>query len=337
MVQKEVREGMADVINGEITDVKAMKAHLSSGSLARAYLFYGEEEYLKDLYVSRLRKLTVDDEMNIYMFTGRTAPADIAEVVSAVSLFGERKLVLVSDSGFFKSAEELAFLDDLEDGNCTVIFREDTVDKRTKSYKEFLKKGIAFECKRQEERDILRLMSAKAQAAGRTLSPGAAELLLQGIGSDLTRLLSETEKLILLVEDQGIIREEHVRSACTLSLSARVFDLNDAVAAGNRSKAFVLLQALLDEKQSPLGILTIISRNWVSLYETKLLLEEGCGVTEVQKRLGIHSFVARKLCEQSRKLKKEDIRQKILLAAKMDEAIKSGVIKDTRALELLIS
>ena len=48
---------MADAVVGEITDAKGMKSHLSSGNLAHAYLFYGEEEYLKDLYVSRLKKL----------------------------------------------------------------------------------------------------------------------------------------------------------------------------------------------------------------------------------------------------------------------------------------
>lgn len=328
---------MADAVTGEITDVKAMKSHLASGNLARAYLFYGEEEYLKDLYVSRLKKLTVDDPMNIYVFTGKTDPSDIAEIVNGVSLFGERKLILVTDSGFFKSAAELPFLKDLEDGNCTILFREDGADKRLKIYKEFLKQGVIFECKRQEEKDIVKLLAGKAQSAGRILSPGAAELLLQGVGSDLTRLLGEMEKLILLVEDGAVIREEHVESVCTLSLSARIFDLNDAVAMGNRSKAFTILQALLDEKQSPLGILAMLSRNWVSLYEAKLVMEEGGNVGDIQRKLSVAPFVAKKLSEQSRRLQKEVIREKILFSVRMDEAVKSGLMKDTRALELLIS
>lgn len=327
---------MADALIGEIADAKGMKAHLSSGNLARAYLFYGEEEYLKELYISRLKKLAVDDPLNIYVFTGKTDLSEIEEIVNGVSLFGERKLILVTDSGFFKGGAELSFLGDLEDGNCTVIFRENTADKRLKAYRDFLKYGVVFECKKQEDKDILRLLSVTANAAGRTLSPGAGELLLHGIGSDLTRLLNELEKLILLTEDGGVIREEHVESVCALSLSARVFDLNDAVVLGNRSKAFAILQALLDERQSPLGILSILCKNWIHLYETKLILEEGGGQGDIQRSLGVMPFVAKKLSEQCRKLQKEEIRKKILFCVELDEAIKSGRMKDTRALELLI-
>ena len=328
---------MADVVIGEIADTKTMKAHFSAGNLARAYLFYGEEEYLKDLYVSRIKKMAVDDPMNIYLFTGKTDVNDIAEIVNGVSLFGERKLILVTGSGFFKSAVELSFLSDLEDGNCTIVFREDSADKRLKSYKDMLKSGVIFECKRQSEKDILQLLSSAAQGAGRTLSPGAAELLIQGIGNDLTRLLGEMEKLILLVDDGEVIRESHVESACTLSLSARIFDLTDAVAAGNKGRAFEILQALLDDKEVPLIILSVLAKNWISLYKAKLIVEEGGGQGDIQRALGVAPFVAKKLWEQSRRISGDVIREKILLATQMDESIKSGLIKDTRALELLIS
>ena len=81
---------MTDAILGEITDSKAMKAHFASGNLARAYLFFGEEEYLKDLYIARIKKLAVDDPMNIYLFTGKTDLAEIAEIVNGVSLFEKK-------------------------------------------------------------------------------------------------------------------------------------------------------------------------------------------------------------------------------------------------------
>lgn len=328
---------MSDAFVGEITDTKTMKAHFASGNLSRAYLFYGEEEYLKDLYVSRIKKNAVDDPMNIYFFTGRTNLDEIAEIVNGVSLFGERKLILVTGSGLFKSAADLIFLEDLEDGNCTVVFREDSVDKRLKAYKDMVKCGVVFECKRQTEKDIFQMLSSSAQGAGRTLSPGAAELLVRGIGNDLTRLLSELEKLILLVGDGEVIREHHVESACSLSLSARVFDLTDAVSLGNKSKAFAILQALLDERESPQLILALLSRNWVSLYYARKIVESGGGQGDIQRHLNVAPFIAKKLWEHSKKFSAEDILDKIMLSTQMDESVKSGMIKDTNALELLIS
>lgn len=327
---------MADVVIGEIKSAKNMKTHLASGNYAHAYLFYGEEEYLKDLYIARIKKAVVDDPMNIYLFTGKTDPRDIGDIVSGVSLFGERKLIIVSGSNFFKNAEPLPFMEDLEDGNCTIVFREESVDKRVNNYKNILKQGIVFECTHQSEQDIVSMLASKAKEAGRILSPGAAEMMLSGIGSDMTRLAGELEKLILFVEDGGVILPEHVLQVCPLSLSVRVFDLSDAVLEGNRDKAFKNLRALLDEKQSALGILSLLSKNWISTYEAKMILDEGGGVGDIQSRLGVAPFIAKKFIAGCRKWNLDMLREKINLCIQMDEGIKSGAIKDVHALELLI-
>ena len=84
-------------------------------------------------------------------------------------------------------------------------------------------------------------------------------------------------------------------------------------------------------------ILAMLSRNWVSLYQAKLITEEGGGQSDIQRNLGVAPFVAKKLWEHGKKISKEEILKKILLAAEMDESVKTGLIKDTRALELLIS
>ncbi|MBR5280573.1 MAG: DNA polymerase III subunit delta [Clostridia bacterium] len=328
---------MSDVMIGEIKGTKNMKAHLASGNYARAYLFYGEEEYLKDLYISRLKKAVVDDPMNIYLFTGKTDPKEIAEIVGGVSLFGERKLIIVSGSNFFKTAEPLPFMEDLEDGNCTIVFREETVDKRVNNYKNILKQGIVFECIHQTEQDVVSMLSAKAKEAGRTLSPGAAEMLLSGIGLDMVRLAGELEKLILFVEDGAVILPEHVLQVCPLALSVRVYDLSDAVLEGNGEKAFKMLRALLDEKQSALGILSLLSKNWISVYEAKMIVDAGGGIGDIQSALGVAPFFAKKYYLGCRNWNLDKLRKKIEMCIEMDAGIKSGTIKDVHALELLIT
>ena len=313
-----------------------MKSHLASGNYARAYLFYGEEEYLKDLYISRLKKAVVDDPMNIYLFAGKTDPKEISDIVGGVSLFGERKLIIVSGSNFFKTAEPLPFMDDLEDGNCTIVFREETVDKRVNNYKNILKQGVVFECTHQSEQDVVRMLSAKANEAGRTLSPAAAEMLLSGIGLDMVRLAGEVEKLILFVEDGAVILPEHVLQVCPLALSVRVFDLSDAVLEGNGEKAFKILRALLDEKQSALGILSLLSKNWISVYEARMIVDAGGGMGDIQSSLGVAPFLAKKYYYGCRNWNLEMLRKKIEMCIEMDAGIKSGNIKDVHALELLI-
>ena len=52
----------------EIEDIKVMKKHLQSDELKNIYLFYGPENYLKDLYAGRIKTRLDVDSMNCYFF-----------------------------------------------------------------------------------------------------------------------------------------------------------------------------------------------------------------------------------------------------------------------------
>ena len=47
---------MADTFKGELKSVAEMKQHIAAGIPAKAYLLFGEEAYLKELYTGRLKK-----------------------------------------------------------------------------------------------------------------------------------------------------------------------------------------------------------------------------------------------------------------------------------------
>ena len=175
---------MADTFKGELKSVAEMKQHIAAGIPAKAYLLFGEEAYLKELYTGRLKKLLAGDEMNVTVYDGEFDPAEVAEEIGTLSLFGEKKLVFIRYSGIFKKAVPLTFLDGLEESDTSVLFVEDGVDRRLSTFKEFLKRGAVFECKQAEEQDIVRLLASEAKAAGRVLTPDAARLMLEGIGSD---------------------------------------------------------------------------------------------------------------------------------------------------------
>ena len=70
------------------------------------YLLYGEEAFLKKSYKNRLKEaIAGDDTMNYHYFEGKGL--DVQEIISladTMPFFGERRLIQIEDSGFFKSA-----------------------------------------------------------------------------------------------------------------------------------------------------------------------------------------------------------------------------------------
>ena len=332
---------MADAVSGEIKTVAEMKQHLVSGLLSRAYLLFGDESYLKELYLQRLKKALADDVNNIVTFSGDTDMRDVEEETGGMSLFGDRKLIIVRDCEWFKKAGDVSFLEGLEDTGTSVVFIENSVDRRSSAFKSFLKYGIVFECRAAEEADIKKLLSSEAKKAGRILTPDAADLMIAGLGGGITNLLCELEKLILTVSEGGRIEEKHVRSVCSLTPAARIFDLTDAVTRGDTGNALKLLHALTDgqerDKGAALGVLTMLFRNWENILKVKLLLAEGCPESEIARITGQKPYPVKKQCEQSRKLTFEELRKKLRSLMELDQAIKSGNIDDGLALELAVS
>lgn len=319
----------------ETEDIKYIKNHFSREDLVNLYVFYGPENYLKDLYTARVKAKLACDALNTYFFGTDADPKEIAELCSSVSLFGEDKLIIVSGSGMFKNACDPSFLDAVKESRTYLVFKEEEVDKRGKLYKKACELGIVFHCKRQPPAEIKRMLAYTVKSAGRMIEEKTLQYLLDGIGEDLARLTAETEKLTLYVPEGGMIEKKHVDALCNITYSARLFDLNDAIAGGDRERAYRIMQSLTEAKEPPVKILAILSKMWSQLYSVKLLSQGGANTAEIAAGLGIKEFAAAKLARQASGMSLAGIERKINLCEELDLSVKSGLLKDLTALELL--
>ena len=84
--------------------MKVLNQDMKTGQFKPVYLLYGEEAFLKKSYKKRLKEAIVgDDTMNFHQFEGKGL--DLKEIISladTMPFFGERRLILLEDSGLFK-------------------------------------------------------------------------------------------------------------------------------------------------------------------------------------------------------------------------------------------
>ena len=89
------------------------------------YLLYGEESYLKQSYKKRLREAIVgDDTINYTAFEGKGVDAEeVMAMADTMPFFSDKRLILMEDSGFFKSTPEglTEYLDQMPDTACLVF------------------------------------------------------------------------------------------------------------------------------------------------------------------------------------------------------------------------
>ena len=86
--------------------MKVLNQDMKTGQFKPVYLLYGEEAFLKKSYKKRLKEAIVgDDTMNFHQFEGKGL--DLKEIISladTMPFFGERRLILIEDSGLFKGS-----------------------------------------------------------------------------------------------------------------------------------------------------------------------------------------------------------------------------------------
>lgn len=313
-----------------------MKEH----SFKPVYLIYGEEAFLKNSYKNKMKAAITDgDTVNLNQFEGKGI--DVKELISlsdTMPFFAEKRLILIEDSGFFKSpAEELAaYLSQIPDTTC-MIFVESEVDKRSKMYKKVKEIGYICEMGRQDLGQLAKWAGTMLSREGKKITGNTMELLLSKTGDDMENIRMELEKLISYTLGSDIITAEDVETICTERITNKIFDMVTAIVNRQTRKAMELYEDLLTLKEPPMRILFLIARQFNQLLQVKELMGKGLDKSSIASKLKIPPFAAGKIMPQARSFSREAILSYVNLCVDAEEAVKTGKLGDRLAVELLLT
>ncbi len=99
------------------------------------------------------------------------------------------------------------------------------------------------------------LVGQLARERGLRLSAGASDLFVLSTGGDRRTIGSELEKLQLYLGDRREVTEEDVRLLVPQSAESVVFEIGNAIAARDLRRALDLLDQLLFQGETPIGIM----------------------------------------------------------------------------------
>lgn len=264
-----------------------LKNDLSAGTLGCAYIFYGEESYLREFYLGEVRKKLIPDgfeEFNFHTLDGKDLSVQaLVEMAEAMPMMAERTLLVVSDYDIFKQGEEqrekfIAFLNDIPE-YCCVVFVYDTVDYKPNRTMKKLFKAITdhvetVEFKAQDSSDLVAWIARRFKALGKEIDRQTAEYLIFTCGGLMTGLIPEIAKIGAYAKGKTITQKD-IDAVADPVLSAEVFKLSDAVLQGNYDLAASILGDLLKMQQEPIMILAALGSQLRRIYTARLAIDSG--------------------------------------------------------------
>ncbi|WP_458398628.1 DNA polymerase III subunit delta [Anaerotignum sp.] len=326
--------------------MKELKKQWKNGEFGRCYLFFGAETYLLKDYETALEKALLPEGtemMNHDIFEEKRATA--AAIMDAAETFpflNEKRLVTVKNSEFFQKGgrkeegEKLKeFLADIPESTC-LLFIEEKVEKTSALYKAVVKHGQAVEFKKLTEKDLGAWIKKLCKDNQKQMSESVLGLFLQTVDHDMENMEGELLKLIAYKGEESEIKAEDIRAVCTVSLEARVFDLVKAVAEKRPEKAVQIYRTLLSMKESPYMVLSLITRQFRFILETKLLSESGMTNETIAAKLEIRDFAVKEYLRQSKRFSARVWKDAMKDCLETDLNIKSGKAAEETAVELLI-
>lgn len=320
--------------------MKSIDEDIKNGQFKKLYLLYGDEDYLKKQYRDKLVHALVaeGDTMNFAKYDGQNVSVgELIDLAETLPFFAERRVILVTDSGFFKSSEEqlALYFSEIQDTTC-MIFVESEVDKRSKTYKAAVKAGSAVDFSMPDERMLTSWMMARMKQAGKTMTQEAWTEFFDRTNDSMDHMNLEMEKLLSYIYDKDSITLADVEAICTKQMHSKVFDMISFIASKNLPKVLELYHDMLAAKEPPIRILALIIRQFDQMYLMKDMASQGMNVSTIASKLGSRDFIVRKNLGLARNFTMEQIRALLEDAADLDERAKTGRINDRMAVELLM-
>ncbi len=297
--------------------LSALKGDIRAKSPRRLYFFHGEETFLLNYYLGKIREMLVEpltESFNFHRLTNESFDLQrFADAVENLPMMAQYTMVQVDDVDLFRlgDSERSKIAEILGDipPYCTVVFTYETVawkpDKRQKKLWEAMdNNGMVVEFARQSQRDLIAWVTRHFAANQKRISPELCAYLIEITGGTMTALSGEIRKICAFSGAEEICRAD-IDAVTEPVLDAVVFQMTDLLSQGAYGPAMQKLRQLLQMQQEPIAILGAVGGQLRRMGTARTLLDNGRNAAELQRLCGLGDYAARKTMDAARRFPPE--------------------------------
>ena len=222
----------------QTTTYESILSDLSEGKFAPLYILMGEESYFIDKITDFIAQNALREEERDFnqtvCFGSDVSAAAVADMARRYPMMAERQVVIVKEAQNIKQWDQLEqYFEKPQPTTVLVIaYKNGTIDGRKKILTKAQNAGaVIFESKKLYERDLPVFMVDYLKRHQATIDHKSCQMIAEHIGSDLSRLTSELDKVCLsMPEGSRHITPEVVEEQIGVSKDFNGFEFRSAIA-----------------------------------------------------------------------------------------------------------
>ena len=333
--------------------IENLEKELNSNSLKSLYLLYGEELFLLENILKKIKNIFGECIKGInYINIDDT---NISELISDIETpaFGyEKKLLIVRNSGILKKEGkrknvELSNLrekissyikeniDIINDSVVLVIIEED-IDNKQELYKIFDKFGVVCNFEYQKPMQIQKRLKVICNAYHVDIDDSSLKYFIEVCGTNMQELINEIRKLIEYAGNGGKIEKIDIDKLCIKKLETIIFDLTDNLGKKETQRALQVLKNLIANKEPIQKILITLYNHFKKLYITKLAVKENKDLISSLNLKPNQTFLVNKYKTQANYFSDKELSKILQGLRDLDYNSKNGLIDLQVGLEAIL-
>ena len=248
--------------------VKAIVTDIKQKNLKPIYFLMGDEPYYIDKISDFIANNVLTEEERGFnqmsLYGKETAIDDIVSNAKRFPMMAEHQVIIVKEAQELSRTIEnlISYVENPQPTTVLVIcYKYKKLDKRKKLYKAIQKNGVLFESKKLYENQVADWIRKVLNGKKYQISPKAAALLVEFLGSDLSRINNELEKLFLVVKQGTEITPSLIEEHIGISKDFNNFELKKAIGERNIKKASRIINYFAQNPKDNPFVLTVTLLN----------------------------------------------------------------------------
>ena len=324
---------------------------LKKGDLQPVYLLYGTEALLIADVVQAIQDAALPqgvDEFSYMRYHYDETPVQFCvQDAETLPFMTERKVVVIQNCNAFTSAKSPRVDHDpdvlqryLENPapytTLIMTVNADKLDERKKLTKTAQKNAAVVQFHALKENECRDWILGEVRRQGAAITGDGVNRLILSVGTNLRLLRSEIEKMALYAGPGGTVDESVVDSLATRTMEQDIFVFIDEVVRLRIDRAMRMMLDLLKNKEEPIKLLFMITRQVRIMLQIKLQSGRGYSLQQVAQQIGVHPYAAKIANEQGNRFSPKQLEELLSELAELDYKIKTGKIGDRAALEMFL-